>query len=306
MAVIGDVVPIWERYAKDKQSIVFGVSVAHSKRMVELYNEAGYPAEHIDGTTPDKEREAIIERFKTKQTMILSNCGIFTEGFDCPGVEVVQCVRPTMSLSLWLQMLGRGLRPSEGKDHCIIIDHSDNWKSHGLPDEDRDWSLDPKSLKATRYTQQCPECSHIFQPLSHEQAKPIKKEYDNEGQLFTTHVSTCPNCRTVFEWTQGEGGGIPGARVAKQDFGDVKEIVINTTPEGIELIRNLVSTQEATGKKKGWIYFQIMRSPTAPQLSLGDWRYLAKILGYKEAWAYKAMEEARAVQLTIPGVEIEF
>jgi hypothetical protein len=299
MAVIGDVVPTWEKYAKGKQSLVFGVSVAHSKEMAVLYNQAGYPAEHIDGTTADDEREAIIERFRNRDTMILSNCGIFLEGFDCPNIEVVQCVRPTMSLSLHLQILGRGLRPSPGKEYCIIIDHSDNWRSHGLPDEDREWSLDPVSLRPTRYTQECPDCFHVFQPLSHEQAKPIKKELNEKGMVISTHVSICPDCLCEFEWQMGEGVG-QGGRVVKDDHGEVVEVSVDVTQEGINLIRELTAKQVATGKKKGWIYYQAMRSPLATKLSLGDWRYLAKVLGYKEGWAYRALQEAQSVQLELP------
>jgi superfamily II DNA or RNA helicase len=299
MALIGDVVPVWEEYAKGKQTIVFAVSVAHSKEMVKLFCRTGYKAEHIDGTTPDSDRSCIIERFKNRETTVLSNVGVFTEGFDVPGIEAVQCVRPTMSLSLWLQMVGRGLRPANGKDHCIIIDHSDNWHSHGLPDESREWSLDPVSLRPTRYTQQCPNCSHVFTPLSHEQAKPIKKFLDAKGAIRTVHLSTCPNCRFGFEWEQGQGGE-GGDRIAKRDHGEIIAIDLDCTQEGLDAIYAAVEIQESTGKKAGWVYFYILKQEIAPHLSLGDWRYLAKHLGYKESWAYKALQEAKAVHLSLP------
>jgi superfamily II DNA or RNA helicase len=300
MAVVGDVLPTWEKYAKGKQTIIFAVSVTHSKEIVKLFCDAGYKAEHIDGTTPDSDREAIIERFASKETTILSNVGVFTEGFDVPGIECVQCVRPTMSLSLWLQMVGRGLRPTEDKEYCTIVDHSDNWKAHGLPDEEREWSLDPISLSPGRFKQECPECFHVFSPLSHEQAKPIDTIVDLDGKVLTIHESVCPNCLHKFEWSQGEGVAEGGGRVAKQDVGEVVEVQIECTKEGLSLIRELVAKQESTGKKRGWIYFQLMKHHRAPQMSLGDWRHLAKLLGYKEGWAYKAMDEARSVQLELP------
>lgn len=293
MALIGDVYPSWEKHAQGLQTIVFAVSVAHSKGIVEQFVEQGVKAEHIDGTTPDKEREDIIERFRNRETMVLSNVGIFTEGFDVPNIEAVQVVRPTMSLSLHLQILGRGLRPLEGKKHCVFVDHSDNWSEHGLPDEDREWSLLPQSLKKSRYTQQCPECNHIFQPLSHEQAKPIKKFIDDKGMVITRHLSTCPSCRHQFEWEQGEGGQQDGDRITKQEHGDIVEVDVNTTSEGLRVFRELIQTQEGTGKKKGWIYYQALRKPESYHFSLGDWRYLAKHLGYREGWAYKALQDAK-------------
>ncbi len=303
MALIGDVYPSWEKHAEGLQTIIFAVSVAHSKKIVEQFEEQGINAEHIDGTTPDKEREEIIERFRNRETMVLSNVGIFTEGFDLPTLEAVQVVRPTMSLSLHLQMLGRGLRPAvdEGKEYCVFIDHSDNWSEHGLPDEDRVWSLLPKPLKKSRYTQQCPKCNHVFQPLSHEHAKPTKKFIDENGLVTTLHISTCPNCRHKFEWEQGEGGE-GGGRTAKQDHGDIVEVDVNTTSEGLRVLRELIQIQESTGKKKGWIYYQALKMPESYHFSLGDWRYLAKHLGYKEAWAYKALQEAKQKyqQLSLP------
>ncbi|MDF5726615.1 MAG: DEAD/DEAH box helicase [Rhizonema sp. PD38] len=295
MALIGDVVPTWEKYSRGKQTIVFAVSVAHSKGIVELFNKAGVISEHVDGSTPDLERAAIIERFRTRQTTVLSNVGIFTEGFDLPAIETVQCVRPTMSLSLWLQMCGRGLRPSPGKEHCIIIDHSDNWRSHGLPDEDREWSLDPVSLRPTKFTQECEECRHIFTPLSHEQTKPISKYLDKEGALWTVHNAICPNCRHSFEYEQGVGGA-GGFRVATKGYGDVLEVSLDCTQVGLNTFTQLIAEQEASGKAKGWIYYRALQNPEVRNFTLGDWRFLAEYLGYKQGWAYKAFSEATAVQ----------
>lgn len=150
----------------------------------------------------------------------------------------------------------------------------------------------PKSLKKSRYTQQCPKCNHVFQPLSHEQAKPIKKFIDAEGMITTRHLSTCPSCRHQFEWEQGEGG-TSGDRIINKDFGDIVEVDVNTTSEGLRVFRELIQTQESTGKKKGWIYYQALRKPESYHFSLGDWRYLAKHLGYREGWAYKALQEAK-------------
>jgi len=139
--VRADLVKTWEQYAKGKRTVVFAVNTKLSKEYAEAYCNAGYRAEHIDGETPEAERTAILTRFKEGKTQILCNCNIVTEGFDLPEMECVQIVRPTKSLCLWLQMVGRSLRYSEGKIAAIILDHTDNYLRLGLPDAKRNWTL---------------------------------------------------------------------------------------------------------------------------------------------------------------------
>jgi len=143
----GDYVRTWELKAKGLKTVVFANDVEHSQKIVELYNKAGYPAEHIDGTTPKEQRKQTLKNFATGKTTILSNVGIVTEGFDVPEIECVQLTKPTTSLSLYLQMVGRGLRPAQGKEACIILDHADNVFSHGFPEQDRKWTLKGKKIK---------------------------------------------------------------------------------------------------------------------------------------------------------------
>ena len=139
--VRADLVETWKKHAFGKKTVVFAVNVELSKQYAAIYNAAGYKAEHIDGDTPENQRVAILSRFKHGHTKILCNCNIVTEGFDLPEMECVQIVRPTKSLILWLQMVGRSLRTAEGKSHAIILDHTDNYKRLGLPDGNRQWSL---------------------------------------------------------------------------------------------------------------------------------------------------------------------
>ena len=139
--VRADLVKTWEQYARGKRTVIFAVNTKLSKEYTEAYCRAGYAAEHIDGETPEAERTAILTRFREGETQILCNCNIVTEGFDLPEMECVQIVRPTKSLCLWLQMVGRSLRYSEGKIAAIILDHTDNYLRLGLPDAERNWTL---------------------------------------------------------------------------------------------------------------------------------------------------------------------
>lgn len=150
--LVGGLIENWLAYCQGKRTICFAGSVEHSKHIVAAYKAAGISAEHLDGKTPVQQRKAILGRFKTGETLVLSNVGIVTEGFDVPDCDAVQLARPTKSLALYLQMVGRCLRPMPGK-RAIILDHAGCVTNDhlGLPDENRNWSLDaaPKRGKYT-------------------------------------------------------------------------------------------------------------------------------------------------------------
>jgi len=137
----GDVVASYERYAKGSQCLVFATSVEHSQAIAKAYNQNDIKAIHLDGSTPSSERAQALADFVDKKVQVISNCSLFGEGLDIPALETVQIARRTASVGLHLQMLGRVLRVAEGKEHAIIIDHTDNWKRLGLPTKPRNWSL---------------------------------------------------------------------------------------------------------------------------------------------------------------------
>lgn len=139
--IIGGIVDSWRKRAEGMKTVVFAINVEHSRHIVDQYKANGIPAAHVDGTTPSHERDQILGDFARGRYLILSNVGIVTEGFDVPAIECVQLVRPTKSLALYLQMVGRGLRPIEGKDRALILDHANCVFEHGLPEDDRKWTL---------------------------------------------------------------------------------------------------------------------------------------------------------------------
>jgi superfamily II DNA or RNA helicase len=116
----GDFIESWKTLANGKRTVAFAINVNHSKTICEAYNNAGIKARHIDGETPPEERKTILRLFSAGQIDVLCNVGIVTEGFDLPAIECVQLIRPTKSLSLYLQMVGRGLRPMQGKTACKL------------------------------------------------------------------------------------------------------------------------------------------------------------------------------------------
>lgn len=135
------VVASYRRHCPGTQAVTFAINLEHSQAIAAAFNQAGIPAGHLDGETPPEERHATVEQFRQGQLRVLTNVGLFGEGFDVPALEAVIMARPTCSLALFLQMVGRGLRFAPGKT-ARIIDLAGNWTRHGLPCDERTWSLD--------------------------------------------------------------------------------------------------------------------------------------------------------------------
>ena len=126
-------------YAHNRKGFVYAINIDHARSIAEYYQSQGVNAVAIDSHTPVKERERIISSFRSGGLQVLVNVDIFSEGFDCPDVEFIQLARPTLSLAKYLQMVGRGLRPSKGKKNCMIIDNVGLYRVFGLPSQIWDW-----------------------------------------------------------------------------------------------------------------------------------------------------------------------
>ena len=126
-------------YAHNRKGFVYAININHARSIAEYYQSQGVHAVAIDSHTPVKERERIISSFRSGELQVLVNVDIFSEGFDCPDVEFIQLARPTLSLAKYLQMVGRGLRPSKGKTNCMIIDNVGLYRVFGLPSQIWDW-----------------------------------------------------------------------------------------------------------------------------------------------------------------------
>jgi superfamily II DNA or RNA helicase len=171
--LIGDIFTHWNKHCSDRKTIIFATSINHSKHIAKIFQEHGINAAHIDGTTPEHERESILNNFEKGLIQVIVNVGILTEGYDCPLCSCIILARPTKSTNLYLQMAGRVLRPAEGKVDAIILDHSGCVSQHGFPQDEREYSLkgrvknkkDPsksfttcKNCGAMYRKSVCPEC----------------------------------------------------------------------------------------------------------------------------------------------------
>lgn len=137
-----DIVKAYNDYSQGKQAVIFAVSVEYSIITAAHFNAAGIIAAHLDGDSKKEIREETIAAFRAGQIAVLCNYGLFDEGVDIPGIESVILARPTAALSRFLQMVGRSLRPQEGKENAVIIDLADNYTRHGFPCDSRKWTLD--------------------------------------------------------------------------------------------------------------------------------------------------------------------
>ena len=142
--VIGSAVASYEKLCPGKRAIVYGVDRRHSMMLAQRFIERGHKAAHLDGDTPKDERRALIAALAAGEIHVITNCGLISEGLDVPAVEAVLLARPTQSLALYLQQVGRALRPAPGKVRALILDCAGNLYRHGMPDVDRQWSLDGK------------------------------------------------------------------------------------------------------------------------------------------------------------------
>ena len=162
------ILKFWQKDYDDRPTIVYAVSVDHAHNLARVFNDANIPAAVILGDTSSEERGKAIAGFRAGTLKVLVNVVVATEGFDLPDASCIVIARPTMSLALYLQMVGRGLRPKDGDD-CLILDLAANSEIHGLPEEQRKWSLEPRGIESPGEAPVvwCPKCETVSPATSH-------------------------------------------------------------------------------------------------------------------------------------------
>ena len=178
--LIGDAVEHYKKICNGARAVAFTTTINHSLHVAECFNQEGIPSAHIDGSMNSGARDESINKFRNGEIKVLTNCNIVSEGFDVPQMDAAILLRPTKSLSLYLQQVGRALRYVEGKT-AIILDHAGNIMEHGLPTDSFDWSLEGRKKNSrvkkdevkvrtcpTCYCAHeaklriCPQCGHTY------------------------------------------------------------------------------------------------------------------------------------------------
>jgi superfamily II DNA or RNA helicase len=134
-------IDMWVKYAAGLKTIAFAVDIAHMDKLMTEAKRRGIKCQAVTGTTDKDLRKSYFGQVQRGDIQILFNVGVATEGTDIPQIECVFCCRPTKSLSLYMQMVGRGSRPSSGKDHYLLLDCANLVLTHGEPNKDRRWTL---------------------------------------------------------------------------------------------------------------------------------------------------------------------
>ena len=244
--IYGDVIKHYEKLAKGKQAIVYTHSVEASENVSKAFNDVGYDSMAVSGKTPREERETAMRAFRNGDLKIMVNCELFTEGIDLPNVDVCIMLRPTQSLSLYLQFAMRALNPREGKT-AIIIDHVGNVERFGLPNQDREWSL--QGIVKKKQTAKIGE--------------PTVRVCEMCFATFWSKERICPECGYENEPTKQEIELIREAElkeIKEEQQRKIREKVQTyVTPDMCQSMDELKEYQLLHGYKNGWCWYQAKR-----------------------------------------------
>lgn len=216
-----DPVRAYLELAPGRQCVLFAASVAEAEGFRDRLSAAGYPTAAISGETPAADRDAVLARFAAGEIRVVCNVFVLTEGWDCPSVEVCLLARGCGSVGTYLQMVGRVLRPHPGKARALLIDLRGCVHEHGLPQEDRDYSLDGVAISAPRAAaaRRCRECGWVGAP----------------------GTPACPDCGYVFPAPAPQ-------QVERAKLETVRERATREESEG----RALFEQARRAGRKPGW------------------------------------------------------
>lgn len=233
--LVADIVSTWLEKGEDRPTLCFGVDRAHAKKLQQQFLDAGVATEYMDAFTEVEEREAIAAKFASGEVKVVCNVGVLTTGIDWD-VRCIILARPTRSEILYTQIVGRGLRTAEGKDHCLILDHSDTTLRLGFVSDIHHDELDDgtrgnaKKEKQIRLPKACPKCAFI---------KPVGSRQ-------------CPQC------------GFTATVVSKveNESGELMELTRDGRPKANQWTREqkkvfygeLLGYAQQKGYKSGWAY----------------------------------------------------
>jgi superfamily II DNA or RNA helicase len=237
-AITGDIVNHYIRLAEGGQGLVFCPTIDYSEMIAGIFTEAGIPAQHLDGNTTKKVRKKIVEKYRAGEIRLLTNVNLFTAGFDVPNVSYVADASPTKSLANYMQRAGRGARPAAGKTHYTLADHAGNSFEHGMPHEDREWSLDSPPKRTNKGVSVAPvkQCEHCY-------------------AVCGVQELNCPSCGKPFPVKE---------RQVKEVIGDLVEAVKEAKLYGADLdaaidscntIHDFVALAKRQKYKMGWVYY---------------------------------------------------
>ena len=258
-AITGNAVEHYARHLNGRPAVAFCINLSHCRAVRDQFRESGWSAEIIDGAMDDGARQALVKRLANGTLNVLVSCNVVNEGFDVPVVAGAIILRPTKSLAMYLQQLGRALRVKPDGSKAVILDHAGNVHKFGPPDIEREWSLEGK-MKAEADSRHCSKCERVF-------AAGAKR---SEITDHCTDYETCPLLR-IRE-------ALPEARAPDVIDGVLTEYKPPEWTKGLPL-------QSDAGDAS---YKTLMRRSEGRPERLEEIR---KARGYKSAWTHRKMVE---------------
>lgn len=296
--IYGGAIQHYREHAHNKPALVFCRSVKAAAETAQRFNDAGYQFENIDGQMSYGKRKGLIDALKTGKIQGLTSCELITYGLDVPRVECIIMLRPTLSRTLYFQMIGRGLRPSPSKDACVILDHVGNLQEHGHPLEPYEWQFhgrdkrtgaDGVSVSTLRLCDKCflyyegdtcPNCG------GQRQAKKRADIEEVDGRLVEVKGPVDLRSRPVEEQREYED--------------KVNDLIerCQLQPDGAGLykidesaVSELLMIAEGFGHPPMWVYHRVSVGHMAINVPL--LHAIAKVKGYNPNWVWHKKKELR-------------
>jgi DNA repair protein RadD len=261
--IIGDVVDHYREFFNGKTVIAFCVSVDHAQVVAQAFQAAGFRAGDVHGGMGKPERDAVIEEFRRGALSILTTCDLIGEGFDVPDCSGALLLRPTQSLTIFLQQCGRALRPKSDGSKAVILDHVGNCYRHGRPDDEREWSLDVKVKAHDVEIKQCPKCFVVLDPLTFDLSNGCPSgAYPAEDCAYLAAVEAGTESEVVIEHIDGKL--IEYVAPVKAEWAGELDLKSSTGQEYSRLLRaagddieRLAAIAKARNYKSSWPYVRI-------------------------------------------------
>lgn len=235
--IVGDVVQHWKELGENRQTLVFACNVKHARQLAEAFFNAGIMAAHIDGYMDSEESDEILRLYSEGKIKVLVSVAMLAKGYDDPATSCLVIARPTKSLMLHYQILGRGLRicPETGKVDCIIIDHSGNLILNGKPTDALPDTLDMG------------EGDNPDRARDKSESEPKEHACQNCDYL---HIgSICPKCGNKLE--VAEGITVASGKLVRLE--DRKHVISGDHKQ--EVFEQLLGYAQDHKKKPGWAYY---------------------------------------------------
>ena len=250
--IFGHIVKQYKRIANGMQAVVYTYSIDSAIKIAAEFNSEGISAVEVDGTTSKEKRDLAVRKFREQEIKILVNVNLFTEGVDLPNVDCVIMARPTASLALYLQFSMRCLNPRPGKT-AIIIDHANNFKSFGYPDDDRDWK---KAIISGK-----------------QKSKTLLKD---PGMS----IVTCDYCFAVVKASEVKDGKCPicGKPIKVHEAKPISDVdLVEATKARKQLVKKILHDN---------VYQNVINKNVGDLHTMAELQAYAKIHGYKPGWAF--------------------